>query len=183
MRKVTFKSYSVGQMSLLPQSLEELIPEDHLVRVVNAMLDRIDLKPLIAQYEGGGASSYHPLMMLKVLVYAYSEKTYSSRRIAKALRENVNYMWLSGGNQPDHRTLNNFRSGVLKEVVREVFASVVALLAEDGYVKLENYFVDGTKIEANANAHKDRTKPPGSQAGSGYPNYSPAIGLRVVAVV
>ena len=154
MRKVTFKSYSVGQMSLLPQSLEELIPEGHLVRVVNAMLDRIDLKPLIARYEGGGASSYHPLMMLKVLVYAYSEKTYSSRRIAKALRENVNYMWLSGGNQPDHRTLNNFRSGVLKEVVREVFASVVALLAEDGYVKLENYFVDGTKIEANANAHK-----------------------------
>lgn len=154
MKKVTFKAYSVGQMSLLPQSLEELIPEEHLVRVVNAMLDRIDLKPLIAHYEGGGASSYHPLMMLKVLVYAYSEKTYSSRRIAKALRENVNYMWLSGGNKPDHRTINNFRSGVLKEVVRDIFASVVELLAEDGYVKLENYFVDGTKIEANANAHK-----------------------------
>lgn len=92
MRKVTFKAYSVGQMSLLRQSLAELIPEGHLVRVVNEMLDRIDLKPFIAQYEGGGASSYHPLMMLKVLVYAYSEKTYSSRRIAKALRENVNYM-------------------------------------------------------------------------------------------
>lgn len=92
--------------------------------------------------------------MLKALVYAYSEKTYSSRRIAKALRENVNYMWLSGGNKPDHRMLNNFRSGVLKEVVQDVFASVVELLAEDGYVKPENYFVDGSKIEANANAHK-----------------------------
>ena len=154
MKKVTFKAYSVEQMSLLPQSLEDLIPEGHLVRVVNAMLDRIDLTPLLVHYKGGGASSYHPRMMLKVLVYAYSEKIYSSRRIAKALRENVNFMWVSGGNQPDHRTINNFRSGSLKEVIREVFACVVALLVEEGYVKLENYFVDGTKIEANANAHK-----------------------------
>ena len=154
MKKVTFKAYSVGQISLLPPSLEELIPEGHLVRVVNAMLDRIDLTPLRVHYKGGGASSYHPRMMLKVLVYAYSEKIYSSRRIAKALRENVNFMWISGGNQPDHRTINGFRSGALKEVIREVFASVVELLAEGEYVKLENYFVDGTKIEANANAHK-----------------------------
>jgi len=154
MKKVTFKAYSVGQISLLPPSLEELIPDEHLVRVVNAMLDRIDLTPLMVHYKGGGASSYHPRMMLKVLVYAYSEKIYSSRRIAKALRENVNFMWISGGNQPGHRTINGFRSGALKEVIREVFASVVELLAEGEYVKLENYFVDGTKIEANANAHK-----------------------------
>lgn len=154
MKKVTFKAYSVGQISLLPPSLEELIPEGHLVRVVNAMLDRIDLTLLRVHYKGGGASSYHPRMMLKVLVYAYSEKIYTSRRIAKALRENVNFMWISGGNQPDHRTINGFRSGTLKEVIREVFASVVELLAEGEYVKLENYFVDGTKIEANANAHK-----------------------------
>lgn len=154
MKKVIFKAYSVGQISLLPPSLEELIPEDHLVRVVNVMLDRIDLTPLMVHYKGGGASSYHPRMMLKVLVYAYSEKIYSSRRIAKALRENVNFMWISGGNQPDHRTINGFRSGALKEVIREVFASVVELLAEGGYVKLESYYVDGTKIEANANAHK-----------------------------
>lgn len=154
MKKVTFKTYSVGQMNLLPPSLEELIPADHLVRVVNAMLDRIDLTRLLVHYKGGGASSYHPLMMLKVLVYAYSEKTYSSRRIAKALRENINFMWISGGNRPDHRTINNFRSGALKEVIRDVFSLVVELLVEDGYVKLENYFVDGTKIEANANAHK-----------------------------
>jgi transposase len=153
MKKVTFKEYSVGQMSLLPQRLEDLIPEEHLVRVVNAMLDRIDITPLLVHYKGGGASSYHPRMMLKVLVYAYSEKTYSSRRIAKALRENVNFMWISGGNKPDHRTINGFR-GALREIIREVFASVIELLAEDGYVKLENYFVDGTKIEANANAHK-----------------------------
>jgi transposase len=99
MKKVTFKSYSVGQISMLPPSLEELIPAEHLVRVVNKMVDQIDLRPILQKYKGGGASSYHPRMMLKVLIYAYSEKTYSSRRIAKALRENVNFMWLSGGEQ------------------------------------------------------------------------------------
>ena len=116
MKKVAFKNYSVGQISLLPPSLEELIPEDHLVRVVNQMVDQIDLSPLLLKYKGGGASSYHPRMMLKVLVYAYSEKTYSSRRIAKALRENVNFMWLSGGNKPDHRTINGFWSAGLSYV-------------------------------------------------------------------
>ena len=70
------------QVSLLPARLEELIPEDHLVRVVNRMVDSIDIRPLLVQYKGGGTSSYHPRMMMKVLVYAYTEKVFSSRRIA-----------------------------------------------------------------------------------------------------
>jgi len=152
--KVTYKPYTMEQPSLLPPSVEELIPADHLVRVVNKMVEQIEIRTLEEMYKGGGTSSYHPRMMLKVLVYAYSEKIYSSRRIAKALRENVNFMWLSGGNKPDFRTLNRFRGEAMKETVRAVFASVLELLAEGGYVKLENYFVDGTKIEANANAHK-----------------------------
>jgi len=152
--KVTFKAYTMGQPSLLPPSLEELIPEEHLVRIVNQMVEQIDLKPLLEKYKGGGTSSYHPKMMMKVLVYGYAEKLYSSRRIAKALRENVNFMWLSGGNKPDFRTINDFRGKGMREAVREVFAAVLELLVEGGYVKLENYFLDGTKIEANANAHK-----------------------------
>jgi transposase len=152
--KVTFKAYSMHQPSLLPVSLEELIPEDHLVRVVNRMVDSIDIKVLIAKYKGGGTSSYHPRMMLKVLMYAYAEKVFSSRRIAKALRENVNFMWISGGNKPDFRTINLFRGETMKEEVREVFVAVLELLIEEGYVKMENYFVDGTKMEANANPHK-----------------------------
>jgi transposase len=152
--KVTFKQYNMDQPSLLPARLEELIPEDHLVRVVNRMVDSIDIKPLLVKYKGGGTSSYHPRMMLKVLVYAYAEKIFSSRRIAKGLRENVNFMWISGGNKPDFRTINLFRGETMKEAVREVFASVLELLIEGGYVKLENYFVDGTKMEANANPHK-----------------------------
>ena len=152
--KVTFKEYSMAQPSLLPPSVGDLIPEDHLVRVVNRVIEKIEIQPLLEKYKGGGTSSYHPRMMLKVIVYAYTEKIYASRKIAKALRENVNFMWLSGGHQPDFRTINNFRGAVLKEAVRAVFTKVLELLIEAGYVKLENYFVDGSKVGANANAHK-----------------------------
>jgi len=79
---VTFKAYTMEQPRLLPPDLGELIPEDHLVRVVNRVVDEIDLEPLLRKYKGGGTSSYHPRMMLKVLVYAYSEKIFTSRRFA-----------------------------------------------------------------------------------------------------
>jgi transposase len=138
---------------MLPTSVDELIPADHLVRVVNRVIDALDLDPLLRQYKGGGTSSYHPRMMLKVLVYAYTQRVYSSRQIAKALRENLNFMWLSGGNRPDFRTLNRFRGITMKVVVGEVFTEVLEYLIGEGYVKMETYFVDGTKIEANANRY------------------------------
>jgi len=152
--KPTFKPYTQAQPSLIPPSWDELIPAGHQVRVVNRAVEQIDLAPLLRKYKGGGTSSYHPGMMLKVLVYAYTQRIYSSRQIAKALRENVNFMWLSGGNRPDFRTINEFRGEKMKGVIEEVFASVLELLVEEGYVKLENYFVDGSKVEANANRHK-----------------------------
>jgi transposase len=141
----------MGQPMLLPPDLGELIPEQHMVRTVNDTIERLDLKTLEGQYKGGGTSSYHPKMMLKVVVYGYVEGVYSSRQMAKALRENVNYMWLSGGNRPDFRTINRFRGKVMKAVMEEVFGAVVELLIEQGHVKLEHYFLDGTKVEANAN--------------------------------
>jgi len=149
-----FKPYTMAQASLIPPSWEELIPADHIVRVVNRAIERINLEPLLRKYKGGGTSSYHPAMLLKVLVYAYTQRIYSSRQIAKAIRENVNFLWLSGGNQPDFRTINSFRGEKMKGVIEEVFTLVLELLVEEGYVKLENYFVDGTKVEANANRHK-----------------------------
>jgi len=78
----------------------------------------------------------------------------SSRQIAKALRENVNFMWISGGNRPDFRTINRFRGSVMKEGIEVVFKEVLQYLIEEGYVTLEHYFLDGTKIEANANKYK-----------------------------
>jgi transposase len=149
-----FKPYIMNQPALIPPSWEELIPAEHVVRVVDRTIEKIDLEPLLKRYKGGGVSSYHPKMMLKVLVYAYVQRVYSSRQIAKALRENIHYIWISGGNQPDFRTINRFRGVVMKEVIEEVFAAVLELLIEEQYVKLENYFVDGTKVEANANRHK-----------------------------
>jgi transposase len=148
-----FKEYTMGQIVLLPVNLEEEIEPNHLVRVVNAAIEKMDMRPVYAQYAGGGTSSYHPKMLLKVLVYAYTQQIYSSRKIAKALRENIYFMWLSGNSHPDFHTINRFRGVVVKETIGEIFAAVLTILVEGGYVKLENYFVDGTKVEANANKY------------------------------
>lgn len=149
-----FKPYVMHQVHLLPPSYDELIEPEHLVRVVSGAIDKLDLSPLMAQYKGGGTSSYHPQMLLKVLVYAYTQKIYSSRKIAKALRENIHFMWISGENRPDFRTINDFRGSRMKGVIDEVFGEVLEYLIEAGKVKLEAYFVDGTKIEADANRHQ-----------------------------
>jgi len=149
-----FKEYTQGQVILLPTDLGAQIPPKHLVRVVNTAIEKMELSKLLAQYKGGGTSSYHPKMLLKVLVYAYTQQVYSSRKIAKALRENIYFMWLSGNQQPDFRTINRFRSEVVKDVIEDIFTSVLELLIEEGYVKLENYFLDGTKMEANANKYR-----------------------------
>jgi transposase len=149
---VVFKPYTMGQLQL-PTNLEDLIPENHLVRVVHEAVEKMDLDVLLRRYKGGGTSSYHPKMMLKVLVYAYTQRIYSSRQIAKALRENIHFMWISGNSRPDFRTINRFRGEVMRGIMEQVFASVLELLIEEGYVKLEHYFLDGTKIEANANRY------------------------------
>lgn len=148
-----FKSYRQHQVELLPSSLEELIPSGHAVRMVSEVVDRMDLDGLLSSYAGGGASRYHPRMLLKVLLYGYLDGVRSSRRLAKALRENIHYMWLSGKQRPDFRTLNRFRSSHLKRTIEEVFVSLTALLVEAGLVSLSEAFVDGTKIEAQANRY------------------------------
>jgi len=149
--KVVIKHYDQNQAFLLPPSIEDMIPADHFVRTFNQMIDLLDIDILLKTYKGGGASIFHPRMMVKVLVYAYLNKIYTSRRIAKALREDIHFMWLSGMQQPNFRTINKFRSSRLKDVIDGVFASQVEFCLEQGFIKLENYYVDGTKIEANAN--------------------------------
>lgn len=151
--KVIFKPYEMGQMALLPPKLEELIAEKHLVRVINELVENMDIGAIMRQYKGGGTSSYHPRMMLKVLIYAYARQIYSSRQIANALRENIHFMWISAGNQPDFRTINRFRGEILKNCIQPVFTEVIVYLASRKLIRLERYFVDGTKIEANANKY------------------------------
>ena len=149
-----FKPYVMNQPHLLPPSYDELIESEHLVRVVNRVIDELDLDVILARYKGGGTSSYHPRMMLKILVYGYCTKVYTSRKMAAALRENIHFIWLSGENRSDFRTINDFRGSRMKGVIDEVFAEVLAYLVEAGYVQLEQYFADGTKVEADANKHK-----------------------------
>ena len=91
-----FKENHQGQTVLFPQSLDDRIPDNDIVRVINSIVNELDISHLLKKYKGGGASSYHPRMMLKVLLYAYLKKTYSCRKIAQALRENIYFMWLSG---------------------------------------------------------------------------------------
>jgi len=151
--RITFKPYYQDQKKLLPPSLNELIPENHMVRFVNDIIDKMNIDHLIQGYKGGGTSSYHPKMMLKVLIYAYTQRIYASRQIAKAVRENIHFMWLSGDNRPDFRTLNRFRSSRLKDTIETVFTTVVEFLLEERLIDLREYFLDGTKIEANANKY------------------------------
>lgn len=151
--KVVFKQYSPNQMMLLPPSLEELIPQAHSARIVNEVIEKIDLEPLLKKFKGGGTSSYHPKMLLKVLVFSYLNNIYSSRKMESAVKENIPFMWLAGMSQPDHNTINRFRSDRLKDVLKQVFKQIVLLLSEAGLVDLKEVYIDGTKIEANANRY------------------------------
>lgn len=151
---VVFKAYEQHQTLLLPPSLEELIAADHPVRIVNTVLDKINIDALLKTYKGGGTSSYHPRLLLKVLVYGYLNNTYSSRKLEQALRENIPFMWLAGMHTPDHNTLNRFRGErLVGEELQKIFSEVVLLLAEEGLLSLKESYLDGTKVEANANRY------------------------------
>lgn len=153
MSKPVFKSYHQNQVYLFPPSLEDMIAVNHPVRVVSEVMDRVDMDVIIKKYKGGGASSYHPRMLLKVLVYAYLNNVYSSRRIEASVKENIYFMWLAGMQQPDHHTLNRFRSERLRNILKEVFAQVVLLLVDSGHVSLQEIYTDGSKIESVANRY------------------------------
>lgn len=150
MRKPVFKSNLQGQISLFPARLDQNIPEDAPVRLVNQIVDKLDISVVEKTYKGGGTSSYHPRMMLKVLFYAYMNNIYSCRKIEKHLLENIHYMWLSGKQTPDFRTINNFRSKHLKGTINQVFTQVVLMLVEMGYISLQTVYIDGTKMESRA---------------------------------
>ena len=136
--KAVFKAYDQQQVLLLPPSLDELIPAGHLVRIVNSVVESLDLSSIINQYEGGGASSFHPKMMTKILLYGYAMKIYTGRKLAKVLSQDITFIWLAAYNRPDFRTINLFRSGVLKETIEDLFKELLLFLVDHGYVNVEN---------------------------------------------
>lgn len=149
-----FKHYDPNQPTFLPPNLDELLEKTHMVRFVNHVIDQMNLAPILQTYQGGGTSSYHPQMMLKILIYGYVERIHSCRAIAKAVREQIPFMWLAAGHRPDFRTINHFRKHRLPEGgIKGVFTQVVQMLVELGLVDLTDYTVDGTTVEANARRH------------------------------
>jgi len=152
-RVPVFKPYYQDQIMAIPPSLDELVSKSHPVRIVNDVINRINIQGLLDAYKIKGSSSYHPQMLLKVLVFGYVSNIYSSRKLEMACRENVNFMWLSGMSFPDHNTINRFRGVRLKEALRSIFEEVVKLLADEGLLSIDDVYVDGTKIEANANKY------------------------------
>ena len=149
----SFKPYYQHQIMVLPPSLEDLVPASHPVRVVNEVINKINIEPLLQAYNTKGTSSYHPQMLLKVLVYGYVSNVYSSRKLEGACKESIYFMWLTAMNYPDHHTINRFRGERLKNALRKVFEEVVQLLASEGLLSIEEVYTDGTKIEANANKY------------------------------
>lgn len=153
MSKPVFKPYEQDQLSILPPSLYELIDSQHPVKVINSVIEKIDITPLLSEYKGGGTSSYNPKMLLKVLVYSYLKNVYSSRKIEELTKENIHMMWLSGISRPDHNTINRFRSERLQKVLEEIFTQIVLLLVDSKQLSIQELYLDGTKIEANANRY------------------------------
>ena len=153
MAKIAFRNDNQKEILLFPPSLEEKIPATHSVRVVNTVIDNLNVDSILDSYRGGGNSCFHPRQMLKILVYAYLNNIYSSRRIEQCLQENIYYMWLGGGITPDHRTINYFRGKRLKGCFDTLFTQIVELLHKEGFVSLQVQYIDGTKIESVANKY------------------------------
>ena len=154
MTKIQYKDYNQNDFLLFPPCIGDFVPENHPVRTVNAILDNLDISEIESTYKGGGTTSYHPRMLLKVIVYAYLTNIYSGRRMASLLEENVFFMWLSGMNRPDFRTINRFRSERLADGRFEsIFHQVVELLHDEGLISLDVQYIDGTKIESVANKY------------------------------
>ena len=151
----SYQSYAPDQDLLLPPSLQDWLPQDHLAHYISDTIDALELSAFFKRYEGGGARNqpFHPAMMVKVLVYGYATGVFSSRKIARKLHEDVALRVLAAGNFPKHRTLCDFRALHLQELAA-LFVQVVKLAGECGLVKLGTIAVDGTKLRANASKHK-----------------------------
>ncbi len=154
----SFREYLPEQKLLLPPSLEDWLPEGHLARFIDEVVGELDLSCIYQSYEedGRGQSAYHPLLMLKLLFYAYCLGTPSSRKIERATYENVAFRYLAVNQHPDHDTLADFRRRHLGALCA-LFVVVLKLCQKAGLVKLGHVALDGTKIKANASRQRNRS--------------------------
>jgi len=151
--KVAFKQYSQDQQFLLPKNINDFVGPGHIARLVSEIVDSMDIDFILETYKGGGTSSYNPRMMLKSWLLGFINRVYSCRLIAKNLRENLAFIWISGNQTPDFHTLNNFRLR-LKDDIKKIFKQIILYGIEEGIIQGKDVFIDHTKTEANANKHK-----------------------------
>jgi transposase len=151
----TFRAWDVDQIWLLPPSVRELVPEGHVAHFVRETVrESLDLSAILGEYtEERGYPPYHPVMMTALLLYAYTQGVYSSRRIARACEQRVDFMAVTAMQRPDFRTISDFRKRHL-EALGGLFVQVLALCRRAGLVRLGHVALDGTKVRANASKHK-----------------------------
>ena len=147
-----FRPYSPNQTILFPQRIDKDIAENDPVRLISSIVEHLDLTALRQLYKDRGRSPYDPKMLLKVVIYAYMSNIFSCRKIEKALKRDVHFIWLAGYEQPDFITINRFRNRVKTEI-NNVFTQLVLLLSAKGLVTLDVEYMDGTKIESKANKY------------------------------
>ena len=137
---------------LLPPSVDEWLPERHLARFVVEVIERLDLSALVGSYRGSGSASYHPSVLLGLLVYGYATGVVSSRKLERATYDSVAFRFIAANDHPDHDTIATFRRRFLAEV-EGLFVQVLLLAREAGLLKLGTVALDGTKIQADASRH------------------------------
>ena len=152
-----FKDWNRDQDRLLPPNLREMIPLDDLVYAAIDVMDQLDYSPLINRYDPNGQHAFHPKMMLTLLVYAYAKGIFSSRKIAERLNFDVRFMYLSGYQTPDFRTISYFRKDNL-DLIMGYFVRVVQLSQAIGQAKLQFIAIDGTKLHASASGKQSKDK-------------------------
>lgn len=151
----TYRAYLPEQDLLLPPSLRDWLPEDHLAYFVSDVVDQLDLSAIESVYEEEerGQPPYHPGMMSKILLYGYCVGVFSSRRIEKRVREDVGFRMLAAGNEPDFRTISDFRKLHLG-ALQGLFDQLLQIALEAGTMKLGRVVLDGSKVKAHASKHK-----------------------------
>jgi len=152
-----FKPYQQNQGTLFPQSIDELISEDHIVRGIDNIIESLELSSLYNSYSEEGQPAYHTKMLIKILIYGYSIGVSSSRKLAERINSDVTFMFLSGMQKPDFRTINDFRLNKRK-YIESCFEQVLMICKELGLFSLGHISIDGSKIKANASKKKTKNQ-------------------------
>jgi transposase len=151
--KVTFAQVDRETLYLLPPSIQEWLPEQHLARFVVEIVEQINLQPLKASYCGRGSRPYNPEMLVALLFYGYATGVFSSRKLERSTYDSVAFRYIAANSHPDHDTIATFRRRFLPQLTK-IFVEILAVAHEMNILKLGKVSIDGTKVHANASKHK-----------------------------